>query len=612
MSSDNLQTRLTRLRRKLASETDPEEREDLLLAIEATEQRLAAQQTQINFTSAQTGDISIRDVASGDITSVEQQTNQSIGGEANVGAVIGRDVHGSINLPVIPTGVSGVGVATTLNQYFNTPRPDTHDIPPQAYIAAEVSDLRQQALLAYYQEDWRRAADLLARVVERDGDDAEAAQSLTAARSHLRLQDRYSVARTLRQAGEWRAVLGALEEIARINPQALDRDNLRTWAEAERERVIREARFGPVYDQVMASHYDEALKILTRRLAITPGDQDAIRATVAIIEDPTISVPACIRVASGELLSQYGDPRSGVCSLPPPMVPIKSGRFAIGISLTENEQIVACERANNLEQKTTYWYADTLNSRSMTVTAFELARYPVTNAQYKLFIDAGGYDPDASWWTDAARVWLAQDDHMWQQYQHKDQPKYWDDPRFGISRPNHPVVGVSWYEATAFCSWLTQYLNDNYEYMLLGEAEWEYAARGSERRIYPWGNATLDRERANFNQEYGGTTAVGCFLVGATPETGLLDMTGNVWEWTCSEYQPYPYDSDDGREDSYEPAEEHFTLRGGAWFNRPIYLRVTSRIDSSPGNRNRNAGFRVARRPLQVKTGLLQKSRPRY
>src|SRR5215211_779422 len=117
--------------------------------------------------------------------------------------------------------------------------------------------------------------------------------------------------------------------------------------------------------------------------------------------------------------------------------------------------------------------------------------------------------------------------------------------------PNHPVVGISWYEAMAFCRWLTQ--QQEYVYTLPSEAEWEYAARGAARRIYPWGDTEPDGERANFDGTHNGTTAVGCFASGATPEE-LLDMAGNVWEWTRSEYRPYPYDQNDGRETPDEPA----------------------------------------------------------
>ncbi|MBX0331519.1 SUMF1/EgtB/PvdO family nonheme iron enzyme, partial [Oscillochloris sp. ZM17-4] len=284
-----------------------------------------------------------------------------------------------------------------------------------------------------------------------------------------------------------------------------------------------------------------------------------------VVEGQTL--PAAERVRAGVSLGELGDPRPGVCDLPPPMVKIQGGSFVIGES------------------------NDAINT--VVIESFELARYPVTNAQFKDFIDAGGYDPSAPWWA-IGGDWLREEGVA--------APRYWDDARFGIARPNHPVVGVSWYEATAFCGWLTDHhLNDGHIYRLPSEAEWEYAARGSERRMYAWGDAVPDDERANFNQQYNGTSAVGCFPAGATPGTGLLDMTGNVWEWTRSKFQPYPYDPNDGREDFGNLTRKSFTYRGGAWFNQPIHLRAANRDALTPDFHDHFVGFRLARHLKTVK-----------
>ncbi len=475
--------------------------------------------------------------------------------------------------------------AHTLNVYPSGERPDTAASPP-AYVAAEVCQIRQQALAAAYRQDWMQAADLLARLVERDPDDTDAAQQLVAARSQLRLQDRYAVARMLRQAGEWQATLGALAEIAAVQPGYPDPDELRAWAEGEHQRSIWEPRFGPVYAQVASGRYDEALRLLTRYLAEDAGDQAALRAAVHLVEDSSIPVPASGRVTCGALLARYGDPRPGVCSVPPPMVNLPGGRFGIGQTSTEYNQIIAAERCNSMEEEARNWYKVSVNEKPVAIAAFALARYPVTNAQYALFIEAGGYNPDAPWWDTAGRAWLHPDQRT--------QPSRWNDARFGYARPNHPVVGVTWYEATAFCCWLTQYLNDGYTYRLPSEAEWEYAARGLARRLYAWGEAEPDGERANFDNIYTGTTAVGCFTNGATPE-GILDLAGNVWEWTRSVYRPYPYDPGDGREDAADPAQECFTLRGGGWCDLSITLRASYSDFNSPDYHDFTVGVRLAR-----------------
>ena len=141
---------------------------------------------------------------------------------------------------------------------------------------------------------------------------------------------------------------------------------------------------------------------------------------------------------------------------------------------------------------------------------------------------------------------------------------------------------------------------DGFEYLLPSELEWEYAARGTTRRTYAWGDEEPDGERANCNKIYNGTTAVGCFARGATPE-GVYDMTGNVWEWTRSEYRRYPYDPNDGREDGAEPARKSFTLRGGGWLSRSIHLRASYRDLNAPGNLLNNVGLRLARHPPRVR-----------
>jgi formylglycine-generating enzyme required for sulfatase activity len=125
--------------------------------------------------------------------------------------------------------------------------------------------------------------------------------------------------------------------------------------------------------------------------------------------------------------------------------------------------------------------------------------------------------------------------------------------------PNHPVVGVTWYEALAYCRWLTEQLQIwegtpkplaallragvGWTVRLPTEAEWEKAARGMDGRISPWGNMP-DSNRANYdNTGIGGTSAVGCFSGGASPY-GVLDLSGNVWEWTQSLWGKDPLISD--------------------------------------------------------------------
>ncbi|MBA3945516.1 MAG: SUMF1/EgtB/PvdO family nonheme iron enzyme [Herpetosiphonaceae bacterium] len=291
-------------------------------------------------------------------------------------------------------------------------------------------------------------------------------------------------------------------------------------------------------------------------------------------------LPATERVRAGSLLGTLGDPRPGVCALPPSLITIGGGAFVIGLTAQEVGRLPKDEQP---------YYSHVVNDQPVSVRSFALAKYPVTNGQFKLFMDDAGYDRVVPWWEGRGREWLdAQDNRR--------APNYWGDERWGMARANHPVVGVSWYEAQAFCRWLTQQRRYNpvgIVYRLPTEAEWEWAARGVERRMYAWGWEEPDGDRANYDGTYNGMTAVGCFPGGGTPE-GVLDLAGNVLEWTGSVYGPYPYDADDGREQPTEVARKRFTLRGGSWNFNPIFLRAANRDFGSPDDRIGNVGFRLA------------------
>jgi formylglycine-generating enzyme required for sulfatase activity len=158
--------------------------------------------------------------------------------------------------------------------------------------------------------------------------------------------------------------------------------------------------------------------------------------------------------------------------------------------------------------------------------------------------------------------------------------------------PAKPVVGLSWVDATAFCDWLSTRLGR--ECRLPTEAEWERAARGLDGRRYPWGNEFV-MGRCNCRETgLGETSPVGYFSPdGDTPE-GLVDMVGNVWEWTNSLFRPYPYDPNDGRES--RQASGFRVLRGASWRNDANVVHCLSRLDGDFRFFN-NVGFRCAVSP---------------
>ncbi len=189
---------------------------------------------------------------------------------------------------------------------------------------------------------------------------------------------------------------------------------------------------------------------------------------------------------------------------------------------------------------------------------FELSRTPVTNGQYAAFVaDAGAAHPPH--WAGAAPA-----------------------PGYEL----HPVTFVDWHDACAFCGWVGGRLPT--------EAEWEKAARGTDARTYPWGDAPdPSAVNAGHGSKRGATSAVDAHSAGASPY-GLLDMAGNVWEWVSSAYRPYPYRADDGRESPI--GDEPRVLRGGSFASAdPRLARCASRSRSHPCRRQSHIGFRVAR-----------------
>jgi formylglycine-generating enzyme required for sulfatase activity len=154
----------------------------------------------------------------------------------------------------------------------------------------------------------------------------------------------------------------------------------------------------------------------------------------------------------------------------------------------------------------------------------------------------------------------------------------WNDPAYA----DHPVVNITWQQANEYAVWAGGRLPT--------EAEWEAACRNGDMRIYPWGDTEPTNELANFNQAVGDTTPVGSYPNGATPN-GILDLSGNVWEWTSSRFAPYPYDAADGREDAFGQGGR--TVRGGSLYYTKHSLTCTTRAHYPPDTTNGQIGLRV-------------------
>jgi formylglycine-generating enzyme required for sulfatase activity len=221
--------------------------------------------------------------------------------------------------------------------------------------------------------------------------------------------------------------------------------------------------------------------------------------------------------------------------------------------------------------------ADERPAHRVTLPAFFIDRHPVTNAGYAEFLNAAGThntrgerlfdldDPDARVQRSSGK-WVAHPGHE-----------------------NHPVVEVTWAGARDYCARLGK--------RLPSEAEWEKAARGTDGRRYPWGNAPPDRSRARFAARFNEMGPVDGFAAGASPY-GVQDMAGNAWEWVSSAYRPYPYAAGDGRED-LEAGPVRGT-RGGGHDSPPTEITTTQRgraLSRNPASGHHNIGFRCARDP---------------
>ncbi|NDD65558.1 MAG: hypothetical protein EBZ36_16520, partial [Acidobacteria bacterium] len=170
------------------------------------------------------------------------------------------------------------------------------------------------------------------------------------------------------------------------------------------------------------------------------------------------------------------------------------------------------------------------------------------------------------------------------------QPEFWNDQRF--NNPQQPVVGVTWFEARAYCSWLTATVGLEGEvYRLPTEVEFEAAARGREGRVFPYGEK-FDSARCNtFESHIRRTTPVGIFA-NATPE-GAYDLSGNAYTWTSTIYDGFSYPWRDDEREYPEDAEARRLVRGGSWYLNLDLARAAFRSLDHPANRDDRNGFRV-------------------
>ena len=232
------------------------------------------------------------------------------------------------------------------------------------------------------------------------------------------------------------------------------------------------------------------------------------------------------------------------------MVLVPAGEVTIGLTPQQVRKVT--ESMGGMSK----YHDNAQPAHKVMVDAFYIDKYEVTNKQYKEFVDATGHTP----------------------------PINWEGNNYPPGKGDHPVVYVSWESAVAYAKWRGKRLPT--------EIEWEKAARGTDGRLFPWGNKFKRRYANTDDGGPGHTTPVGKYKKGVSPY-GCFDMAGNVAEWTASNYLPYP--GNNFPDEFY--GKERFVVRGGSWYTNNYEALTTFRFKFTPVSDYEDVGFRCALSP---------------
>ncbi len=247
----------------------------------------------------------------------------------------------------------------------------------------------------------------------------------------------------------------------------------------------------------------------------------------------------------------------------PAMIQIPAGKFLMGTSEDNIKQLQLKESDWAYDWSDNDLFAAEQPQHLVTLPAFEIAQFPVTNAEYYTFI-----------WDSGHRI-----------------PRSWTGYSYPLETDLHPVAGISKHDAEAYIRWINA--KTGLLFRLPTEAEWERAARSEDGRIFPWGN-TFDPWRCNTAESIKkGTTPVGAYSPSGDSVYGVADLVGNVWEWTQSLFMPYPYRPNTNREE-VKP-KGRYVVRGGAWYYTRKLARCAAREGVLPDHLSPSIGFRLAR-----------------
>jgi formylglycine-generating enzyme required for sulfatase activity len=223
------------------------------------------------------------------------------------------------------------------------------------------------------------------------------------------------------------------------------------------------------------------------------------------------------------------------------------------------------------------FHAREQSRRSVYVAEFDMAHAPVTVTQFAAFLNTGAVK-QKKWWSQEGWEWLGGRQFGWGR-ENRWQPETWENQR---QRPYHPVVGITWHEACAYCSWVSH--EKECLVRLPTEEEWEYAARGDDGRPYPWGEY-FDATLTNTLEAGRYDTVEVTSIPGDSSPFEVMDMAGNVQEWTSSDYSSMP------GEQFYDRTLK--VVRGGSFDDTSFGSRTSYRRAYPPGYYYSFLGFRV-------------------
>ncbi len=273
----------------------------------------------------------------------------------------------------------------------------------------------------------------------------------------------------------------------------------------------------------------------------------------------------------------------------PRLVTIPQGEFRMGSSREQIEELQ--RRFYDIEEEL---FAREVPQNTVYLEEYSIGQYPITNAEFKLFVKDTGYVTTAEkkgLGVVFTPEFVEAEDADW---------KHPLGQGSDVSqKESHPVVQVSWYDAIEYCKWLSEKTGESFR--LPTEAEWEKAARGADGRIFPWGDKWKPTI-VNVEYRLKDTSPVGRFSPDSDSPYGCADMCGNVFEWTSTttgSYDPwpskyrYPYNADDGREDP--TLDTRRIGRGGSYSRGEVYCRTTFRFADLPSDRYSAQGFRIVK-----------------